>query len=102
MKKKDTAQALEKAIKMLEGMDIPFRAKVVFLALVGLSEGTNECCPSIREISRLASVSLSTVRRSIADLVALGLIQKKQRFHTDDGNLTNQYFLLGGMQREKP
>lgn len=76
-------------------------SRIVFLALANLSTEKDECCPSIREISRHASVSVSSVRRSIADLIALGFVERHFRTGSDGGSTSNVYKMLGGLNDDQ-
>ena len=59
---------------------LPSRAVAVYLYLVQRANPDGQCWPSERRIAMDLSLSRSTVKRAIADLVQSGYIQVEQRY----------------------
>ncbi len=73
--------------------ELPSRAKTVYMYLKDRSNAEGECWPAIKTIARDTSMSVSTVKRAIADLMQLGLLRKGKRYRENGGNSSNRYFL---------
>lgn len=59
---------------------LPSRAVTVYLYLVQRANSDGQCWPSERRIAMDLSMSKSTVKRAIADLVKSGYIRTEQRY----------------------
>ena len=73
--------------------EIPSRAKSVYMYLKDRSNAEGECWPAIKTIARDTSMSVSTVKRALADLVQCGLLRKERRFRENRGNTSNRYYV---------
>ncbi len=73
--------------------ELPARAKTVYMYLKDRSDAKGECWPAINTIARETSMSRSTVKRCIADLIRCGLLTKESRYRENGGNTSNRYFL---------
>jgi GntR family transcriptional regulator len=73
--------------------EIPTRAKIVYMYLKDRSNKEGECWPAIRTIAKDTSMSVSTVKRAIADLIRCGLLCKEYRYRENGSNSSNRYFL---------
>ena len=73
--------------------ELPARAKTVYMYLKDRSDAKGECWPAINTIARETSMSRSTVKRGIADLVRCGLLTKEPRYRENGSNSSNRYFL---------
>ena len=73
--------------------DVSSRAKTVYMYLKDRSNAEGECWPAIKTIARDTSMSVSTVKRAIADLLQCGLLRKERRFRENRGNTSNKYFI---------
>ncbi|WP_326907064.1 helix-turn-helix domain-containing protein [Sedimentibacter sp. MB31-C6] len=73
--------------------ELPARAKTVYMYLKDRSDTKGECWPAINTIARETSMSRSTVKRGIADLIRCGLLTKEVRYRENGGNTSNRYFL---------
>lgn len=73
--------------------EIPSRAKTVYMYLKDRSNAQGECWPAIKTIARDTSMSVSTVKRAIDDLLKNGLLRKERRFRESGGNSSNRYFI---------
>ena len=60
--------------------NLPSRAVTVYLYLVQRANSDGQCWPSERRIAMDLSMSKSTVKRAIADLVKSGYIRTEQRY----------------------
>jgi len=74
--------------------EIPSRAKTVYMYLKDRSNAQGECWPAIKTIARDTSMSVSTVKRAIEDLLKRGLLRKERRYRENGGNSSNRYFIL--------
>ncbi len=73
--------------------ELPSRAKTVYMYLKDRSNAEGECWPAIKTIARDTSMSVSTVKRAVADLTQHGLLSKEKRYRENGGNSSNKYFL---------
>lgn len=73
--------------------ELPSRAKTVYMYLKDRSNADGECWPAIKTIARDTSMSVSTVKRAVADLVQVGLLCKEKRFRENGGNSSNKFTL---------
>jgi len=60
--------------------NLPSRAVAVYMYLVQRANSDGQCWPSERRIALDLSISKSTVKRAIADLVKNGYIRTEQRY----------------------
>ena len=60
--------------------NLPSRAVAVYMYLVQRANSDGQCWPSERRIALDLSISKSTVKRAIADLVKSGYIRTEQRY----------------------
>ena len=60
--------------------NLPRRAVAVYMYLVQRANSDGQCWPSERRIALDLSISKSTVKRAIADLVKSGYIRTEQRY----------------------
>lgn len=72
---------------------LPTRAKTVYMYLKDRSDAKGECWPAINTIAKETSMSRSTVKRGIADLIRCDLLTKESRYRENGGNTSNRYFL---------
>ncbi len=76
-------------LDFLYRMDLPHRAKSVYIYLADRANKNGECWPAIPTIARELKLSQSTVRRALQDLRKAGLLETKQRYckHGDKSSL---------------
>jgi len=74
--------------------DLPHRAVSVYMYLKNRAGKDGQCFPAIGTIARELSLSRSTVKRAIADLVQSGHLRKEQRWRERGGKSSNLYSLL--------
>lgn len=60
--------------------NLPSRAVAIYMYLVQRANSNGQCWPSERRIALDLSISKSTVKRAIADLVKSGYIRTEQRY----------------------
>ena len=60
--------------------DIPGRAKMVYMYLVQRANSDGQCWPSEKRIALDLSISKTTAKRAISDLVSRGYISVEQRY----------------------
>ena len=81
-------------LNFLYCMELPHRAKLVYLYLYDRKNKDNVTWPGLNTIARDLSLSRSTVKRAICDLEAARLIRKEPH-HRENGSATsNRYYLL--------
>lgn len=71
--------------------ELPSRAKVVCLYLRDRANRDGESWYAINTIAKELSMSRSTVKRALHDLVRLGWVEKQPRFRENGGNTSNLY-----------
>lgn len=77
-------------------MDLPHRAKSVYIYLLDRANKDGECWPAIPTISRELKLSQSTVRRALHDLRKAGLLETEQRYRKHGGKSSLLYTLRQG------
>lgn len=78
----------------LYNTDLPPRAKCVYMYLWDRANHEGTCFPGIKTIAHDTSLSVSTVKRAVADLVCHGLVVKEARFRENGGRSSNLYSLV--------
>jgi len=73
--------------------ELPSRAKSVYMYLKDRSNADDQCWPSIKTIAKDTSMSVSTVKRAIEDLVRYGLLTKQFRYRENGSHTSNLYLL---------
>ena len=73
--------------------ELPSRAKCVYMYLKDRCDAKGECWPAINTIAKDTSLSRSTVKRAIADLISFGLLKKEPRYRENGSNSSNRYYL---------
>ena len=68
--------------------NLPSRAVAVYMYLVQRANSDGQCWPSERRIALDLSISKSTVKRAIADLVKGGYIRTEQRYRKSGAKST--------------
>ena len=72
---------------------VPGRAKAVYVYLADRADKEGTCFPAYKTIAHDMGLSVSTVKRAIADLEEAGCIKKTARFHVRNGRRSNLYQL---------
>ncbi|WMI82435.1 helix-turn-helix domain-containing protein [Anaerotignum sp. MB30-C6] len=73
--------------------ELPSRAKSVYMYLKDRSNADDQCWPSIKTIAKDTSMSVSTVKRAIEDLVRYDLLTKQFRYRENGSHTSNLYLL---------
>lgn len=73
--------------------ELPPRAKALYMYLRDRTGKNGECWPAIKTIARDTSMSVSTVKRAMNDLVKHGLLTKERRTRENNGDTSNLYKL---------
>lgn len=60
--------------------ELPHRARAVYMYLKDRAGKDGSCWPAINTIARELSLSRSTVKRAIDDLVKAGFLEKEHRY----------------------
>ena len=81
-------------LNFLYCMDLPHRAKLVYLYLYDRKNKDNVTWPGLNTIARELSLSRSTVKRAILDLEQAGLIRKEAHYRQNGSATSNRYYLL--------
>ena len=74
-------------------MDLPHRAKTVYMYLADRADRDGKCYPSIGTMARELNLSRRTIERAVADLVQAGLLTKEQRWR-DNGGRSSLLFTI--------
>ena len=75
--------------------NLPSRAVAVYMYLAQRANSDGQCWPSERRIALDLSISKSTVKRAIADLVKSGYIRTEQRYRKS-GAKSSLLFIIPG------
>lgn len=73
--------------------ELSHRAKAVYIYLKDHANKEGTCWPGIKTIASGVSLSRSTVKRALEDLVNAGLIEKNSRWR-GNGSLTSNFYLI--------
>ncbi len=81
-------------LNFLYRMELPHRAKLVYLYLYDRMDKEKKAWPGLNTIATDLSLSRSTVKRAIRDLEKAELIRKEQHFRDNGSATSNRYYLL--------
>ena len=81
-------------LNFLYCLDLPHRAKLVYLYLYDRKNKDNVTWPGLNTISRDLSLSRSTVKRAIRDLESTHLLRKEPHCRENGSATSNRYYLL--------
>lgn len=73
--------------------ELPHRAKAVYMYLKDRTGVKSDCWPAVNTIARDMSLSRSTVKRALNDLVKAGLIEKESRYRENGSHTSNRLIL---------
>ena len=74
--------------------ELPHRAKIVYFYLRDRADKNGLCWPSIRRIATDLSLSKSTVKRALCDLVGGGYVRKDAAYRTNGSATSNRYYVI--------
>ena len=80
--------------RLYQNDELPQRAKLVYIYLHDRMDSEKKAWPSINRIGTDLSMSRSTVKRAIADLVAAGYVRKETAHRKNQSCTSNRYHLL--------
>lgn len=72
---------------------LPNRAKLVYIYLHDRMDSEKKAWPGMKRIGTDLSLSRSTVKRAIHDLVQAGYIRKEARYRKKGSSTSNLYFV---------
>lgn len=81
-------------LNFLYCMDLPHRAKLVYLYLYDRKNKDNVTWPGLNTIAKELSLSRSTVKRAIGDLEQAGLVRKEAHYRDNGSATSNRYYIL--------
>ena len=70
--------------------ELPHRARAVYMDRTGAK---SDCWPAVNTIAADLSLSRSTVKRALHDLVQVGLIEKQPRYRENGSHTSNRLIL---------
>ena len=73
---------------------LPNRAKLVYVYLYDRIDSEKKTWPGINRIGSDLSLSRSTVKRAIADLVKAGYVRKEFAYRNNGSHTSNRYFIV--------
>ena len=73
--------------------ELSHRAKAVYIYLKDHSNKEGACWPGIKTIASGVSLSRSTVKRALDDLMRAGLVEKSRRWR-ENGSLSSNLYLV--------
>ena len=76
-----------------EGQELSHRARAVYIYLKDHANRECTCWPGINTIATGVSLSRSTVKRAMDDLVKAGLVEKSNRWR-ENGSLTSNLYRI--------
>lgn len=81
-------------LDFLYQMELPHRAKLVYIYLYDRMDKERKSWPGINTIAKDLSVSRSTVKRAVKDLEKAELIRKESHYRENGSATSNRYYLL--------
>ena len=79
--------------QMYDDDQLPQRAKLVYIYLHDRMDNEKKTWPSINRIGTDLSMSRSTVKRAINDLVNAGYMRKEVAYRKNGSYTSNRYFI---------
>ena len=73
---------------------LPNRAKLVYVYLYDRMDDEKKTWPGINRIGSDLSLSRSTVKRAIGDLVKAGYVRKEAAYRKNGSATSNRYFIV--------
>ena len=73
--------------------ELSHRAKAVYIYLKDHTNKEGTCWPGIKTIAAGVSLSRSTVKRALDDLMKVGLVEKSSRWR-ENGSLTSNLYRI--------
>ena len=79
--------------RLYEDDQLPYRAKLVYIYLRDRMDSEKKTWPGINRIGSDLSISRSTVKRAINDLVKTGYVRKEAAYRKNGSHTSNRYFI---------
>lgn len=80
--------------------------KIVYICLKFFADDKGRCFPSLKQLAKLAKISINKVQRTIDELVQMGLVKKEHRTRPDGGIDSNLYKIQDSVEtwagRQRP
>ena len=73
---------------------LPNRAKLVYVYFYDRMDSERKTWPGIKRIAADLSISRSTVKRVIKDLINAGYIRKETAYRDNGSHTSNRYYIL--------
>ena len=73
--------------------ELPHRSKAVYLYLRDRADSSGSCWPGLKTIAADLSLSRSTVKRALNELVQRGYLTKVARYRSNGSHTSNLYRL---------
>ena len=70
------------------------RAKLVYIYFRDRMDSERKAWPGIKRIAADLSISRSTVKRAINDLIQVGYIRKETAYRDNGSHTSNRYYIL--------
>lgn len=80
--------------KIYKDTELPNRAKLVYIYLCDRMDKDKKSWPGIKRIAADLSISRSTVKRALNDLVKAGYIHREAHYRDNGSFTSNRYFIL--------
>jgi len=80
--------------QLYEDDQLPNRAKLVYVYLHDRMDSERKTWPGINRIAADLSLSRSTVKRAIADLVKAGYIRKEEAYRKNGSHTSNRLYII--------
>ena len=80
--------------RIYQDEELPQRAKLVYVYLHDRMDAEKKAWPGINRIAADLSMSRSTVKRAINDLVRAGYVRKEAAHRKNQSRTSNRYYLL--------
>ncbi len=77
-----------------QSSELSHQAKAVYIYLKNHSSKEGTCWPGIKTIAAGVSLSRSTVKRALDDLVKAGLVEKSSKRRENGGSTSNLYRVI--------
>lgn len=81
-------------LRVYKDIELPNRAKLVYIYLYDRMDKDKKAWPGINRIAADLSISRSTVKRALNDLVKAGYIRKEVHYRENGSFTSNRYFIL--------
>lgn len=74
---------------------------LIYIYLKMFADSENQCCPSIKTLSKLTKIGITKIKATLAELEEKGIITKENRIRPDNGKDNNLYILYDNIEMWK-